>query len=81
MRALDVDQARVLLDVLADRPLGAPLDVLLGTGLRVGELLGLRWSDVDLQARRLVVSQQLQRVGTSWVARAPKTKAGRRAVR
>jgi integrase len=53
------------------RALGVPL---------LGELLGLRWQDVDLQARRLVVSQQLQRVSTEWVARAPKTKAGRRAV-
>ena len=30
-------------------------------GLRLGELLGLRWGDIDLEARRLTVRRQLQR--------------------
>jgi integrase len=29
-------------------------------GLRLGEILGLRWSSVDLERRRIVVSEQLQ---------------------
>ncbi|MEV5207816.1 tyrosine-type recombinase/integrase [Micromonospora sp. NPDC053740] len=33
----------------------------LATGLRRAELLGLRWSDVDLQGRALFVRQTLQR--------------------
>jgi len=33
----------------------------LTTGLRIGELLGLRWSDIDPGTRRLRVSRQLQR--------------------
>ncbi|MGG7653557.1 tyrosine-type recombinase/integrase [Kocuria rosea] len=32
------------------------LDVLIGTGLRPGEVLGLRWSDIDLKAGTLTVS-------------------------
>jgi integrase len=35
------------------------LDVLLWTGLRPGEALGLRWSDVDLDAGRLTVRRAL----------------------
>lgn len=33
----------------------------IGTGLRQGEILGLRWTDVDLDARTLRVSAQLDR--------------------
>ena len=34
----------------------------LTTGLRMGEALGLRWSDIDFHAKTLRVSRQLQRV-------------------
>jgi integrase len=39
----------------------------LTTGLRIGELLGLRWSDIDLDTRRLRVSRQVKpgNAGTS----------------
>jgi len=36
--------------------------VAVATGLRQGELLGLRWQDVDLNSGQLVVRQALQRV-------------------
>lgn len=35
--------------------------LLLNTGLRMGEVMGLRWEDVDTAARRLTVRQQVQR--------------------
>ena len=44
------------------------------TGLRIGEILGLRWRDVDLFAGQLRVSQAVYR-GT---VNTPKTKASRR---
>jgi integrase len=51
------------------------------TGLRRGELLGLRWSDVDLEGRRLVVRRSLQVNDEGrWVLGAPKTKHSRRPV-
>jgi integrase len=33
------------------------------TGMRRGEVLGLRWSDVDLESARLSVQQALVTVG------------------
>lgn len=46
------------------------------TGLRRGELAGLRWIDVDLSAGRLVVAQQAVQIGREVVVGAPKTAAG-----
>ncbi len=51
------------------------------TGLRLGEVLGLRWVDVDLDARVLRVQQNIQRVkGQGLIAMAPKTGGSRRPV-
>jgi integrase len=54
----------------------------LGTGLRMGELLGLRWQDLDLPLARLTVSQAFYRLGrdpAAWM-KTPKTRASRRTV-
>lgn len=50
--------------------------VALSTGLRRGELLGLRWKDVDLLERAVSVRQQYVRNEIT----TPKSKAGRRTV-
>lgn len=47
-RALTEDQARSLLDVSRGHPLEAAVVVGLTRGLRPGEILGLKWSDIDL---------------------------------
>ncbi len=57
------------------------LPVLLGLrfGLRMGECLGLRWSDVDLKEKEIRISQQAQYVkGKGIQMTAPKTKQGTR---
>ncbi len=57
--AWTLDEARRLLAGVADHRLYAAFHLALVTGLRRGELLGLRWEDVDLEGRQLVVRQQL----------------------
>ncbi len=47
-------------------------------GLRRGEVLGLRWRDIDLEASRLTVAAQLQRVGNELQTVDVKTEAGHR---
>lgn len=50
---------------------------MLYSGLRISEALGLRWQDVDLQARTLTVAVQLQRVaGNHWLV-PPKSEKSR----
>jgi integrase len=61
---LDAEQARTLLDAAAKS--GDRFECLyvlsLTVGLRMGEALGLKWSDIDLDAKTLRVNRQLQRV-------------------
>jgi integrase len=58
-----------------------PLFVLLATtGVRRGEALGLRWSDLDLDAGRLRVVQTVIQIRSEVLINEPKTSAGRRPI-
>jgi integrase len=50
------------------------------TGMRRGEVLGLRWQDLDLEAGRIAVRQTLINIGYSAQYSAPKTAKGRRSI-
>jgi len=50
------------LDSVAAHRLGALFELIAATGLRRGEAIGLRWDDVDLTRRTLIVRQQLVQV-------------------
>jgi integrase len=58
------------------------LPILVGvtTGMRRGEILGLRWSDIDLKTARLTVNQSLQRLAGKTVFKPPKTAGSRRTI-
>jgi integrase len=71
--AIDADGARRLLAAAAGDRLGAMVVVALALGLRRGELIGLRWRDVDLDVGRLTVAVQRQHEpGRGQVERPPK---------
>ena len=74
-----VQLAAFLRHASGDR-LGAAYHLVGSTGLRRGELCGLRWSDVDLDGATLTVRQQHVEVGRAIVVGEPKTKAGARLV-
>ena len=52
----------------------------LATGLRRGEILALRWSDLNFRTGALRVERQVHRVRGELVVSPPKTKAGNRTV-
>lgn len=66
------------LDVAAQHRLGALFELAVMTGMRRGELVGLRWRDVRLDGAspHLVVRTQLVRVGTVVHEQTIKTEAG-----
>jgi len=58
---LTVTEARALLAAADDEPNGAAFMLAISLGLRRGEVLGLSWDDVDLDAGHLSVRRQLER--------------------
>ncbi len=75
-RFLTRDEIGRLLGAAAD-PYRPALAIGVLAGLRVGEILGLTWTDIDLTGGNIKVRAQLGRDGGS---RDPKTSAGRRNV-
>jgi integrase len=76
----DAGKVAAVLDAARGSRLYVPLAVAASTGLRRGELLALRWSEVDLDGGSLRVTASLQRAGADLVFLPPKTDRGRRTV-
>jgi integrase len=79
------DELRAFLAMTANEPLGPLFRVAAMTGMRRGEVCGLRWSDVDLDRGRLEVRHQLNVVrgapdGGLLFSETTKTENGRRAI-
>ncbi len=74
-----VEARRLLAAVRGDR-LQAVYVLAVSGGLRRGELLGLRWVDVDLDGAELHVRQAVQRVGGELRFTEPKTRHSRRTI-
>jgi len=79
-RPWTVEQAQTFLRKTSDDRLATLYRLMLVTGLRRGETVGLRWEDVDLDGRCLFVVQQITEVRGSAVVGTPKTKRGTRIV-
>ncbi|MFG1945760.1 tyrosine-type recombinase/integrase [Nonomuraea sp. NPDC048826] len=79
-RGLTVAQAKAIIKASKGHRLGALYVLAVCLGLRRGELLGLRWQDVDLEAGTLEVTQTLQRVGGRLQFVGPKTEDSARTV-
>lgn len=80
IQALDVVQSRALLQAAKGDRLEALYVLALTTGMRQGELLALRWKDVDLEAATLSVRGTLSRSPEGLTVAEPKTAGSRRHV-
>ncbi len=75
-----LEQARTFLAHVQGDPLEPLYLLALTTGMRQGELLGLRWSDVDWTSGTLTVNRTLVRLGRRFVAGEPKTPLSHRSL-
>lgn len=79
-RTWTATELRAFLEHVAGERLEAAYVVAANTGLRRGEVLGLRWRDVDLDAARLAISNTVVTVNYAVQFSTPKTARGRRSV-
>jgi integrase len=80
MKTWSADELAIFLAVTAEDRDTALYQVAAATGMRRGELLGLRWRDVDAESCRLSIRQQLTRQGAGWGFGLPKSKKSVRTV-
>jgi integrase len=82
IRSLSPIQARTLLEAAKGDKLEAMYVLATTTGMRQGELLGLRWEDVDLETGIVQIRRTLStQVGRGFSFSPPKTAKGRRSIK
>ena len=80
MRTWTATELRTFLAALREHRLYAAFLLAATTGMRRGEVLGLRWRDVDFANRRVLVRQTLTSVNYALSFSEPKTRRSRRSV-
>ena len=82
LQILDEHQVRQMLTAAADEPLYAFFHTAVTTGARLGELLAVRWQDVDFGHSTLRISRSLRRFADrGYVFGVPKTDRSRREIK
>src|SRR6266487_4462612 len=79
-KVVDPALAGRILEASAGTPLELPVAVAISTGMRRGEILGLRWSDLSGDRSVAHVRRSLQATGEALVFEEPKTRRSRRSV-
>jgi len=77
---LTLDEIKVFLTAVVEHRFFVPFLLECHTGLRRGELLGLRWQDIDFKQNSLTVKQALIRTRQGLLMSEPKTPKSRRTI-
>jgi integrase len=80
MKYLDEASTARLLQAADGTALYLPILLAVTTGMRRGEILGVRWQDLDLDAATLSVRQSLEQTKIGLAFKQPKTQKSRRVV-
>ena len=77
----DVNMIHHLLEVAKDTDMYLPILLCTTAGLRRGELLALRWEDIDFHNKLLKIRRNMVRGEEDFIIKAPKSEAGIRDIR
>src|SRR5262245_55156016 len=77
---LHEQELATLLDHLRDHWLYMPVLTALSTGLRRGEIIALRWHDLDLAKGKLQVARSVEELNGKFQFKEPKTERSRRTI-
>ena len=86
IQVLTQQQQKLFIEAIKGHKLEVLFLIALGTGLRLGELLGLKWSDIDFNTGILTVNRTLSRVKNQTtgkyeiIEQTPKTKNSNRTI-
>lgn len=78
--AYNEDESIQMLEAAKDTIMEAPLHLAVGLGLRRGELLALRWEDINFDTNNISIVQNLVYVDGQYFFRQPKSESGRRTI-
>ncbi len=77
---LKSDELNALIDAVHGTQFYVPVLIAAATGMRRGEVLGLKWADVDFERTTLKVERSLQETKAGLTLKPPKTKRSRRSI-
>jgi integrase len=77
---LTAAQVKAILATARDRAIYPIATLALATGMRRGELLALRWRDIDLDQAKITVARSLEQTKAGLRFKEPKTAHGRRTI-
>ncbi len=74
------EEVQVLLSSVIDTDMEVAIALLVGLGLRRGEVLALRWQDVDLDRGKVCIKRNMVKVGKEIIFKNPKTETSNREI-
>jgi integrase len=78
---LSADQVKAALTAMRSTPIYTHIMVLLSTGIRRGELMGLQWGDIDFDAGKLRIERTVEKTKAHGLRlKPPKSRHGRRTI-
>lgn len=69
------EDLRILLEKMKDTNIELPVHMAVGFGLRISEILGLRWQDIDFENHIIHVRQITARINGKVIVKEPKTES------